>query len=88
MAKYFWIRASNWFQCFPHETWIGIFRDVRGFVKYEVFIGSYEEALEEAERFALRHERKLIAIVDYPKAVKMRDKLSGKNWEKLLDDVN
>jgi predicted RNase H-like HicB family nuclease len=89
MAKYFWIRASNWFQCFPNETWIGIFRDVRGCIKYEVFIGSYEEALEEARQFASKHEREFVSLLDYPKAVKIRDKLRGRMWEKILNsDAN
>jgi predicted RNase H-like HicB family nuclease len=90
MGKYFWSRASNWYSWFPNETWIGIFRDVRDCVKYEVFIGSYEEALEEARQFASKHERKLVTLLDYPKAVKIRDKLRGRNrmWEDFLSDAN
>jgi hypothetical protein len=84
MARAFWYRASNWYSWFPEETWIAVFRDFRGCVKLKVFIGRREEVLEEARQFGSKHERELITLLDYPKAVKIRDKLSGKMWEDLL----
>jgi len=90
MGKYFWSRASNWFQWFPNETYVGIFRDVRGCVKYEVFIGeSYEEALAQAKEFSFKHGKKLVTLISYVEAVKMRDRLSAKKWEEILNsDAN
>lgn len=90
MGRYFWDRAGRWFEWFGDETYVGIFKDSRDCVKYEVFIGSYEECLKQAEEFAFKHQRILVGIIGYAKAVRMRDKLRGfgKTWESILREEN
>jgi hypothetical protein len=90
MARPFWEQANNWYNLFPTETWVVFLRKPNPTLKslkLLVLIGKEEEVKSEAIKFAEDHGYKLIGVLSYPEAQRVRDKLKYRNkYEDFLGD--